>query len=147
MAPSVTTLPWKEQRKDEKIWCWSRFPATLMTGARASSCREPLWRGDKRLSTQMMRSLWHRVIICPFLPLPVLFIFCSQASFSWIFHYDFHWLDEDHCRPRTQPPTNQTSCCQFACDSSVSTNAFRLGSTCFFFSFCWLLLNCSISRL
>lgn len=120
------------KKKTKRSWCRSRFPATLMTGARWSSRREPSWRGDKRLSTQMMRSPWQRVIICRCLALPALFIFVLRPL--WLgFSLRVsalcdagHRLDQDHRGPRTRPPTNQPT-------NPVSTNAFRPESACFFF--------------
>lgn len=79
--------------------------------------------------------------------------FSSEASSSWIFHYESHWLDtalqakDTTSHEPSNPPSRHFACYY----SSVSTNAFRLESTCFFFhfffSFCRLLLNCTISRL
>lgn len=132
MAPSVTTLAWKEQKRDARIWCRSRFPATLMTGARARSCGEASWRGDKRLSTQMMCSPWRPVIICPFLPLAALFIFVLKPPLVGFFTPTLNgWAKVTAGQGRNLPWTT-APVCQFACISSVSTNAFRLDSTCVF---------------
>lgn len=121
-----------------------------MTGARWSSRREPSWRGDKRLSTQMMRSPWQRVIICRCLALPALFIFVLRPlNLGFSLRVSAlcdagHRLDQDHRGPRTRPPTNQPT-------NPVSTNAFRPESACFFFFFlagsCWAAASADCNRI